>query len=94
MAKSKKKKRQARAEPTSSQSFLCSVEAYETLCCSGYTKLSQNPEIISAVNMMGGFHSKEKFIEFLALNHFFPENGNLVFLTQIHTNTHTHNQDF
>ena len=50
MAKSKKKKRQARAEPTSSQSFLCSVEAYETLCCSGYTKLSQNPEIISAVN--------------------------------------------
>ena len=50
MAKSKKRKRQARAEPTSSQSFLCSVEAYETLCCSGYTKLSQNPEIISAVN--------------------------------------------
>lgn len=50
MAKSKKKKRQARAEPTTTQSFFCSVDAYETLCCSGYTKLSQNPEIISAVN--------------------------------------------
>lgn len=50
MAKSKKKKRQARAKPTTTQSFFCSVDAYETLCCSGYTKLSQNPEIISAVN--------------------------------------------
>ena len=26
------------------------MDAYETLCCTGYTKLSQNPEIMSAVN--------------------------------------------
>lgn len=51
MGKAKKKKRQARAEPVSEvQSFLCSTEAYDTLCCSGYTKLSQNPEIMAAVN--------------------------------------------
>ena len=51
MGKAKKKKRQARAEPVSVvQSFLCSTEAYDTLCCSGYTKLSQNPEIMAAVN--------------------------------------------
>lgn len=51
MAKGKKKKSQARAEPTSKgTTFLCSVDAYDTLCCSGYTKLSQNPEIMAAVN--------------------------------------------
>ena len=26
------------------------MDAYETLCCTGYTKLSKNPEIMSAVN--------------------------------------------
>lgn len=51
MAKSKKKKRQARAEPAKSEmAFLCSMDAYDTLCCSGYTKLSQNPEIMAGVN--------------------------------------------
>lgn len=51
MGKEKKKKRQARAEPSkSANTFLCSMEAYETLCCTGYTKLSKNPEIMSAVN--------------------------------------------
>lgn len=51
MGKGNKKKRQARAEPTkSSTTFLCSTEGYETLCCTGYTKLSQNPEIMAAVN--------------------------------------------
>lgn len=51
MAKGKKKKSQARAEPANSeQMFLCSLDAYETLCCSGYTKLSHNPEIMAAVN--------------------------------------------
>lgn len=51
MGKAKKKKRQARAEPVNTvQTFLCSSDAYDTLCCSGYTKLSQNPEIMAAVN--------------------------------------------
>lgn len=51
MGKAKKKKRQARAEPANAvQTFLCSSDAYDTLCCSGYTKLSQNPEIMAAVN--------------------------------------------
>lgn len=49
MGKEKKKKRQARAEPKAS-TFLCSMDAYETLCSTGYTKLSKNPEIMSAVN--------------------------------------------
>ena len=51
MGKAKKKKRQARAEPVNTvQTFLCSSDAYDTLCCSGYTKLSQNPEIMAAIN--------------------------------------------
>lgn len=51
MEKKKKKKRQARAEPNKSVStFLCSMDAYGTLCCTGYTKLSKNPEIMTAVN--------------------------------------------
>lgn len=51
MGKEKKKKRQARAEPTKSEmAYLCSMEAYDTLCCVGYTRLSQNPEIMAAVN--------------------------------------------
>ena len=49
MGKEKKKKRQARAEPKAS-TYLCSIDAYENLCCTGYTKLSKNPEIMSAVN--------------------------------------------
>lgn len=50
MGKSKKK-RNAREKPLNgSVAFLCSTEAYDTLCCSGYTKLSQNPEIMSGVN--------------------------------------------
>lgn len=44
-----KKKNKTRAEPKT-QSFLCSMDAYDVLCCSGYTKLSQNPEIMSGVN--------------------------------------------
>ena len=51
MGKAKKKKRQARAEPANAvQTLLCSSDAYDTLCCSGYTKLSQNPEIMAAIN--------------------------------------------
>ncbi len=46
----KKNGQRTRAEPNNITSFLCSTEAYETLCCSGYTKLSQNPEIMAGVN--------------------------------------------
>lgn len=38
---------QKRSEVTS---FLCSVDAYEMLCSTGYTKLSHNPEIMAGVN--------------------------------------------
>lgn len=51
MSKSKKKKKsQTRAAPAKCTSFLCSTDAYENLCCTGYTKLSQNPEIMAGVN--------------------------------------------
>lgn len=53
MSKKKRRTKQARAEPKQKnmpQSFLCSMEAYDMLCCSGYTRLSQNPEIMAAVN--------------------------------------------
>ncbi len=45
----KKKKKQTRAEPVS---YLCSMEAYETLCCSGYTSLADNPEIMAGVGRL------------------------------------------
>lgn len=46
-----KKRKRARAEPQKrSATFLCSVDAYNTLCCAGYTKLSENPEIMAGVN--------------------------------------------
>lgn len=46
-----KKRKRARAEPQKrSATFLCSVDAYNTLCCAGYTKLSDNPEIMAGVN--------------------------------------------
>lgn len=51
MAKKKKSQnRQVRADPKTNVSWLCSDAAYETLCCTGYTKLSHNPEIRAAVN--------------------------------------------
>lgn len=46
---SKKKKKQTRAEPKGN-TFLCSMEAYDTLCCNGYTRLTDNPEVMSGVN--------------------------------------------
>lgn len=49
MAKKRRNsKAKTRAEPTTA-SFLCSAAAYETLCGTGYTKLSHNPEIMAAV---------------------------------------------
>ena len=45
-----KKRKQARAEPQTKSTYLCSFDAYNTLCCSGYVKLSDNPEIMAGVN--------------------------------------------
>lgn len=42
-------KRKTRAEPKTT-SYLCSIDAYEALCCSTYTKLIDNPEVMSAIN--------------------------------------------
>lgn len=49
MAK-KKKNKQVRADPPKQTSWLCSPEAFDVLCCENYTRLSDNPEIIAAVN--------------------------------------------
>lgn len=48
------KKKKARAEPKQKRNasvgmWLCGQEAYDTLACSGYTKLSHNPEIVAGV---------------------------------------------
>lgn len=55
MSKKRKTKPTTRAEPAavpaaSPTSFLCSPDAFEVLCSSGYTSLSQNPEICAAVD--------------------------------------------
>lgn len=50
MSRRKRKNKQVRADPKTTVSWLCSDIAYETLCCSGYTRLSDNPEIKAAVN--------------------------------------------
>lgn len=39
----------ARSSPKQNISWLCSADAYETLCTQGYTQLSKNPEIMTAV---------------------------------------------
>lgn len=51
MGKNTKKKRNTRAEPVQDAvaSFLCSADGYDSLCCAGYTRLSDNPEIRAAV---------------------------------------------
>lgn len=49
MAKKRRNSKiKTRAEPATT-SFLCSPAAYDTLCGTGYTKLSHNPEIMAAV---------------------------------------------
>lgn len=47
-----KKQKKVRAEPTQKRSaaFLCDLKNYDILCSTGYTKLSENPEIMAAVN--------------------------------------------
>lgn len=49
---SKKKSSTVRAKPSQKRStvYLTDPNAYDTLCCSGYTSLAHNPEIIAGVN--------------------------------------------
>lgn len=49
MSKKKNNKKKTRAEPKGT-AWLVSDEAYHTLCCANYTRLSDNPEIQAAVN--------------------------------------------
>lgn len=51
MGKKQRQKTKARAEPSKKRSiaWLCSDDAFETLTCQGYTSLSHNPEIVTAV---------------------------------------------
>lgn len=52
MSKKKRSRPQTRAEPTQKRSaaFLCAPEAWDTLCCKGYTNLAHNPEIAAGVD--------------------------------------------
>lgn len=52
---SNRRRTRTRAEPIRRSadtkiSYLCSPEAYETLCVSGYTSLAHNPEIVTCVD--------------------------------------------
>ena len=48
---SKRRRQKARAEPQKrSVAFLCAPEAWDTLCCQGYTNLAHNPEIAAGVD--------------------------------------------
>lgn len=48
---SKNRRQKARAEPQKrSAAFLCAPEAWDTLCCQGYTNLAHNPEIAAGVD--------------------------------------------
>lgn len=47
--KKKREKREVRADPGKT-AWLLSDEAYSALCCSEYTRLSDNPEVQAAVN--------------------------------------------
>ena len=52
MSKHKKSRPKVRSEPEEKRSmvWISSMEAYETLTCSGYTRLSKNPEICAALD--------------------------------------------
>lgn len=52
MSKKRKKRSTVRAEPTTKRSgfYLCSPSGFEDILCSGYTRLSDNPEIVAAVD--------------------------------------------
>lgn len=51
MGKGSRKRSRARAEPERKGStMLCSLDTFDTLCSTGYVRLSDNPEIMAAVN--------------------------------------------
>lgn len=52
MAKNKRAKQRARAEPPQKRgaAWLCSAEAFDTLMCQGYTSLAHSPEIAAGVD--------------------------------------------
>lgn len=52
------KKTRSRAAPQKrSETWLCGAGAYDTLCVQGYTRLAQNPEILSAVGKIANLIS-------------------------------------
>lgn len=55
MKRRRKEQQKTRAEPLQKKtySYLCSKEAFDILTCQGYTSLSHNPEIITAVDTIG-----------------------------------------
>lgn len=52
MSKKNKRRPTARAEPAQKRSaaWLCSADAYDVLCCQGYTNLAHNPAVCAAVD--------------------------------------------
>lgn len=51
MGKGSRKRSRARAEPErKGNTMLCSLDTFDTLCSTGYVRLSDNPEIMAAVN--------------------------------------------
>ena len=58
----KGRKQKVRAEPMHTQEqrnmvSLCNLDVWEDIICSGYTPLSQNPEIVAAVNKIASIVS-------------------------------------
>ncbi len=55
MSKKKKRDNTARDKPSASEvAFLMSDGGYDTLCIPGYTRLSDNPEVLMAVDRIAG----------------------------------------
>lgn len=52
--KHKKRGNQIRDADKRSEAWLLTDAAYDTLCVSGYTRLSENPEVLMAVNKLAG----------------------------------------
>lgn len=52
--KSRKRGNQIRDADRRSAAWLLTDAAYDTLCVSGYTRLSENPEVLMAVNKLAG----------------------------------------
>lgn len=54
MSKKKKNRGNQIRDANSAAAWLLTDAAYETLCVSGYTRLSENPEVLMAVNKLAG----------------------------------------